>query len=399
MTNNKPQPSEKDTSWPPIRQRGKYWLVDCGYALSDKRRRKTFSTKAEALTYAVDCRRELKEKKALDRHEQKNRAVRLVNLTDTQRAEILEAYRLLSSTRGLVEAVQFFLKHNAPRSGAMTVTELRDAWIVSKRASGRREKYLRNCATFTKGFIADYGERPAHSITRADVQAFMDARGYGGATRNTYRRALLGLFNYGKKVGCLETNPANVIEVASEDLGEIKFYDAKQAAALLKTALKVAPEMVPYLAIGLFAGLRPERELGELTWENINLERKNIYVPAIRAKKRRSRFVDIQPNLAKWLELTQNRTGKIFYSRRKLRLVCEKSGVAWIQDGMRHSFGSHHLAAFDDRALTERQMGLLDDNSVLFDHYAATVDRTEGKAYFKIKPPSAPSALVVEGKG
>ena len=59
--------------------------------------------------------------------------------------------------------------------------------------------------------------------------------------------------------------------------------------------------MIPYLAIGYFAGLRTVNELARLDWREIDLADNTITVSPATANKRRSRYVTIAANLAAWI--------------------------------------------------------------------------------------------------
>ena len=64
--------------------------------------------------------------------------------------------------------------------------------------------------------------------------------------------------------------------------------------------------MVPFLAIGAFAGLR-SAEIQRLDWAD--LKESFIEVTAGNAKTRSRRLVPIQPNLAKWLAIYRQDSG------------------------------------------------------------------------------------------
>ena len=51
---------------------------------------------------------------------------------------------------------------------------------------------------------------------------------------------------------------------------------------------------------------------------------------------------------------------------------------------MRHTFASHHLAAFQDAGKTAFQLGHKGDPAMLFSHYRNIVTPVEGKKFFKI---------------
>jgi site-specific recombinase XerC len=379
----KKRKSKKD--WPRIRKRGDSWMVDCGKVFG-ARIRKTYKTLEEAEAYAAEQRAERESKKVLDKHERKNRAVSLANLTDSQRSEVLEAYRLLNRPRGLVEAVSFFLKHSAPAAGEMTLEVVYDSYLAEKMRLNRREKTLKDIKDKLGAFVLENKQRCVHTITTADVEAFLDERGKTASTRNSYRTAMNGLFNFALKKGGVERNIVFGIGKASTESKRPEILTVKETAKLIAKAEAIYPELVPYLAIGLFAGLRPQNELPMLDWKNINLKRKTILVEAATAKKRRDRYVEIQPNLARWLTPHKKDEGTVYYSRRKLRKLLEKAGIKWQADIMRHSFASYHMAHFNDDALTARQLGHTAGSSILFEHYKKLVEPREASKFWTIAP-------------
>ena len=103
---------------------------------------------------------------------------------------------------------------------------------------------------------------------------------------------------------------------------------------------KCAPEIVPYVAICAFAGLRPS-EAANLLWSDIRLDTMQIEVKARHSKTRRYRLVPIQPNLGEWLTQFRNGDGAIYYSRRKFREAYKAAGMEeWKMDVLRHSYGT-----------------------------------------------------------
>lgn len=360
-------------------------MVDCGKVFG-KRRRKTFVNMEDAQLYAVEQRAERDQHKSLAKHERQNRSVTLANLTDSQRAEVLEAYRLLKRPRGLVEAVSFFMKHSAPETGEMTLEVVYDDYLAEKVRLNRRTKTITDIRDKLKSFVFDNKDRPTHQITTADCEAYLDERGKTASTRNSYRTALNGLFGYALKRGAVERNVVATIGKASAEATRPDILSVNEVRRLLATAQTLYPEMIPYLVIGLFAGLRPQNELPMLDWKNINFSKKTILVTAASAKKRRDRYVEMQPNLMKWLALFNQDEGTIYYSRRKLRVLRDKAKIKWQPDIMRHSFASYHMAHFNDDAKTAKQLGHTTGSSVVFEHYKHLVEPTDASKYWQITP-------------
>jgi integrase len=171
------------------------------------------------------------------------------------------------------------------------------------------------------------------------------------------------------------------MEVAKSDRGEVRILTAGQSAALMQAAEGV-PEMVPYFALGLFAGLRPT-ELRRLDWRAV--EEDHIRIGAEVAKARSRRLVDVSPALAAWLDGRRRESGPIHYSRRSHRSIVAAAGIEWTADVLRHTFASMHLAAFGSPAATAFQLGHA-GVAVLDSHYKALVTPEEAARFWAIRP-------------
>src|SRR5581483_9282 len=70
---------------------------------------------------------------------------------------------------------------------------------------------------------------------------------------------------------------------------------------LLRATLERDSGLVPYVAVGLFGGLRPEREAGKLS--RADVFNGSLRVRGLHAKDRQRRDVEIHPTLQAWLDL------------------------------------------------------------------------------------------------
>jgi integrase len=89
----------------------------------------------------------------------------------------------------------------------------------------------------------------------------------------------------------LRTSRPKLLDKAPE------IFSVDELTALLNAASTVAPDVLPMLAIGAFAGLR-ESEIKRLDWRDIDLRRGYIEVKAEKSKTAKRRIVRIQPNLS-----------------------------------------------------------------------------------------------------
>ncbi len=215
----------------------------------------------------------------------------------------------------------------------------------------------------------------------------MRALNVSAVTRNHYRRLIILAFNFAVAGGYATSNPAEKTKKAKV-VGEAPgILTVQQTARLLEAA---SPELLPYVAIGAFAGLR-RAEIKRLDWSEIDFESGLIEVTAKKAKAARRRFVKIQPNLREWLLPLRKHSGKVTPDDfRYLFLAARKAaGIKkWPSNALRHSFASYHLAHFKDAAALALEMGHT-DSGIIFNHYRQLVKPKEAERYWNIAPAKA----------
>ena len=188
-------------------------------------------------------------------------------------------------------------------------------------------------------------------------------------------------------------NPAEKTAKAKEPHTKIGTLTVNEAARLLESA---TPDVLPYLAIGLFAGLRSS-EIERLHWSEIDCERGLIKVDA---KKGRNtalrRLVTIQPNLREWLISFHKHGGNVTPEngfRQSFEQACAAAGIVdWPYNALRHSFASYHLAHFKNAASTALELGH-QDSRITFAHYRELVRPKDAERYWNVKP--APVSEVI----
>ena len=247
--------------------------------------------------------------------------ITLANLSPTERAALAQAVETIRKAGGRVEALADASRVFASThlTGAkITVADLRAEHLEAMQKQGKRPPTIRDRRLYLADFVATYGDTLAATVTKAQAEDWIfDAD--TPATQASRRRALHALFNYAMRREYMERNPVSTVEKPRE-LGpdKVDIFTPAEVEALLRAAQKTEPRLVPYFAIGIFAGLRPQNELRLLDWENINLESGLLTVTRRTSKTARVRHVPIQPNLRAWLETVpkSKRKGRLFYSRR-----------------------------------------------------------------------------------
>jgi integrase len=368
-------------------------MVDCGFKFDPaKRLRQFYPTEQEARDWAAIKRTEFLEVLAGRKVEERaGLFARLSSLSDTQRKHIIEAISITDGdTSRIIRALRFYEKHTSTADASRKLADVYEEYIKAKDQAGRRPRTIRDAKSKLTPFKKVFGEQSISEISTADVEGWLNDQDYIPSTRNAYRIAISGLFTHAVKRRYTEHNPAGAIEAVTVDQGLPTIHTVAQVKAMLRAAMKLDShakrvKLVPYLVIGYFAGLRPENELVNLDWKDIDFEARTIRVHPATAKKRRQRYVDMSDNLVQWLAPYVQKSGKIGFSRRLFREVRVEPKVDWSKDVMRHSFGSYLLAQNEDAPKTALQMGH-SRVDVLFNHYRNLVKKSVAAEYWKITP-------------
>lgn len=219
--------------------------------------------------------------------------------------------------------------------------------------------------------LAALGDRPLSRLARPDLADWIASGGPPGSRRD--RHAAASAFcRWAWERGLLSRNPMDGLRPPPRPpLPVPRILTPREARRLLRAAAARDPALARYFAVGLFAGLRPARELAGLDWSDVDLPAHRLYVPCGRAKTGRARVVPVSPNLAAWLETVpqERRTGPVVrFSRTAFRRAIAEAGIVWTPDLMRHSRVSYRLAQCGDPARVAAEGG--HSPGVMLRHYA-----------------------------
>jgi integrase len=298
----------------------------------------------------------------------------------------------------LTEAVGFWTRHHKPAGGVKTVKELLEAYVAAKKEKGKRERSIRDIQSRMNIFARTFGDRPVQTITTADIEGWLKECGYQGQTQINYLTVLTGFFNYAIKQRLIELNPAKseAIDRPDRDQKMAEVFAVADVEKIMAAAAKLAPRIVPMLALGFWAGLRTS-EIEAIDWNCINFESRRIKVIPAVAKKRRQRFVTMQDNLIEWLLPYRVAAGPVAVPfityRRGIDKIITATDVKWVHNGMRHTMASCHLAKFQDMNTLVIEMGHADKADVLFGHYLDLVTPEDADRYWKIRPAKQEAAV------
>jgi integrase len=240
---------------------------------------------------------------------------------------------------------------------------------------------------YFKRFCRDFGERAIAGITVEELDHWLRALPGSPKSRMDYRANVSVLFGHAFRRRMIDSNPIaftsrpKLVDKAPE------IFTVDELRSLLEAAASEAPDVLPMLAMGAFAGLR-DAEIKRLHWNEVDLARGFIEVTAAKAKTARRRIVPIQPNLAAWLRPYGGMAGNVVpaNARNKVLLALKAAGLArWPANGLRHSFASYRLAAIHDAPRVAAELGHTSPQ-LLYAHYRELVRPEEAERYWKIAP-------------
>ncbi len=377
-------------------KKGKPYQVDFG-TVNGKRERKRYATLGEAKNAAGERRKEIEDK-----------GTDALSLSDRDRLEAGEARKALGNV-AIMEAVRFYLRHNAPGAVNMTVAELIEAYLAAPGRRGnksivRRERTLSAARNRLEAFKAAFGTRPAAEIGRGEIEAWTASGKWSGLNLRNYVSNVRALYSFAVRKEWLAMNPAEKIEVAEDpEARRPRILSAGQVKALFTTAAKLDAALVPRLALAFFAGIR-SAEMDRLDWSAVNVSAGRIAIEPAVAKMRRQRHVTMTENLKAWLLPYRKNSGPIwslseesFYQR--LADVAKVARVKVPSNAGRHAFASYHYALHQDAPRTAFELGHAKP-ALLLDVYrdiraadGKPITQETARAYFEIHPPKAADVI------
>ncbi|MEI6083146.1 MAG: site-specific integrase [Verrucomicrobiota bacterium] len=209
----------------------------------------------------------------------------------------------------LNEAIEFYCRHNLPDVPQKTVAEVAQEMLEAKRRDGTSESYLKDLSTRLP-HITTALSGPIINVTRPQIEEWLRSLPVSPRSRNNYRNVTVTLWRFAKQSGYLprdRSTEADGLPRAKTVGGEIEVFRPRDFAKLLA---KADAEVLPFLAIGAFTGLR-HAEILRLEWEDVCFAQGFVEVKARKAKTAQRRLVPIQPNLQAWLAPYRGRTGKV----------------------------------------------------------------------------------------
>ena len=275
----------------------------------------------------------------------------------------------------------------APR--VVSVREAIEECITNKRAINLRPYYLKELERYLRKFLAPHFAAPIHSLTHHELERMLSSiRTPGG--RNTAIGKLCALFSWAFKRDYIERDPMRKIQRARQEFDAPKILSPSESRDLLSATGETAPDLISYMALGLYAGIRPH-ELKALDWSAIDLHRGLARIDAAASKVRRRRIVPLAPIALDALTRVKSQHGPVlpvsrlqFNYRRRRVLTALGWNPIWPHDLLRHTAASYLLALHQDAGKVSLWLG--NSPGILLRHYHELVSPEDCAKFWAVGP-------------
>jgi integrase/recombinase XerD len=370
------------TEWPKVRERivksNAYFTVDLRRVGYTGQKSKTFNDKAKALEFARGIAARVA-KSGFD----------ALSMADPRIKAWTEQAAIHGKTLDEVFQIALgVLQNEAKTKASPFMSELLSLWVLDKTENvlkPLRPASLRAIRNSAHLFKADFGETKILEITRQQIEEYLSNKKVGNRYRDNLRSYLSQFFNWCIKKEYLTNNPCNGIDITIDPHGMPQYFSIEQCQAIMRKAME-EPSIVCYFALALFAGIRPQ-EIERMTWQNVNLEGKDIYLPATITKTKTGRQFQMSDTLFAWLNAYKTEKPLMpELLRQKKAEVLKMFNGDWIQDGLRHTFATFSYA--QHHSLTELAHVMGNSPSVINRFYRGTIPDSLVKGFWGITPAS-----------
>jgi len=365
---------------------------------------------AEAMARDLtDGRAEMTEMRVGDR-ERFGVAVAAVKRTgipiDVAAKEYAEAWELVQPA-SLLQVARWWREKHSKEIPSKRIPDLVEEFIKDRIETGLSERYV-STLRYRLGWFAGRFRAPVQAVTGRMIEDALARLRAKPKTWNNYRTDIVTLFNFARSRGYLPRDrevEATFVKRMKDPGKRIRVFTPGEMSRLLlaaahgvkegpgRPAIRPQPDLVPFIAIGGFAGIRP-LEMQRLEWADIHWDRGVIEVAKHKAKTAARRLIPIQPNLAEWLAPHRAAGGRICNTKTSARVtaLAKAIGLEWPHDVLRDSFISYRTAVTQNLSQVALEAG--NSETIIRHSYLELRTTDEGKAWFAVRPEGSASNVL-----
>ena len=330
-----------------------------------------------------------------------------------------ERLQELIDLAGGIDQLDFIIRDHIKKTPSLEARKVEDVikeFHAAKEFEGIGTLQKKGLRSLLGYFERSFADRLLSSFTAAEVEAWLvrvqgldpntaKARPISNLTKKNIHRALFQFFGWCERREYVAKNIMRAVTSPKPDAPKKEIFTPEQMGRMIngwvnpktKEAFEAASgERLVYLALGGFAGLRTAEiegnaDHGGMRWEWIDFDRGEILIPKEVTKKSRERLIPLNETARSLLLKAgdKKRGEMVTLSDRKRKEMREHLRKAaglkkWLDNALRHSFASYHLAAFEDAAKTSLLIGHKDAETT-HRHYARLVRKDEAEKWFCLR--------------
>lgn len=348
------------------------WKVDLPASRVGKRQRIYRDSEQAALIAA---------REAINEHHKFGGALKKITLEERS---LLHDWRGKLTVAEMREALEEWYER---RGKKRTIKEAVAEFITAPRDTPVSKRHADDLRLRLKHFAERHSDRTLISITAGEIETYINSQ--GGSAPN-YFRVLRQFMNYADRHEWITTNPMRKVprpeppSRIKDILTPTQMHKALRICAGGETGvlvnsdptgpkpiLGIYPPLLCELIFGGLCGMRVS-EVNRLQWEDIDLgagELGEIHVREMKTARRGTpeRYIALSPMVRAWIDwLPGEKKGRVVAANRKNldthweRLLEALRLKEWPHNALRRSYGSYHLAAYENAAQTAELMGHTD---------------------------------------
>ncbi|MHB9009827.1 MAG: tyrosine-type recombinase/integrase [Limisphaerales bacterium] len=324
-------------------------------------------------------------------------------------ADYATARAFLPPGAALADAAQFYATRHPANAPPKTVAEVAAEFVADRQLAGCSEIHLHDLKTRLQGQFARTFAVPIASLSANLVEHYInhlkrekDGKPASARSRENMLRPVVSLMNFARRRKYITADlAAEIADIPTpkQKPSPIGIYTPDEIRAMLADA---APDLIPALAVAAFAGLRLA-EISRLDWKQVRLDERVIVVEANNSKTAARRLVPIGDNLAAWLTPHARPFGPVSpcteetYSignalGNRFGRTGARAGVVRQRNALRHSYISYRVAVLKDVPAVALEAG--NSPAIIFSSYRALATEAEGRAWFDVRPATAPENVL-----
>jgi len=274
------------------------------------------------------------------------------------------------------KGLRFFI--DSPVKGIEThsVIEARDLLVGHEKFLNRSKRHRDGFSRCLKHFCSTFGDRDIGTISNNEIEDWIYRnKGSGSHSKLNDYRFVHAFFQWCFKKAIVGRNVVSMVDKPTTETKEPISLSIQQAKDLLYYATEIDDmSMLPYFAVGIFAGVRPS-EIIRGEWEDLDWDENIIRVRHRKGSIKYTRSVELPAICVEWLDYckSRERTGsltpqnhsKLFnlvracagfklsksqissmhlFGKEKLVENCDaKNRTSWANDQMRHTAITYRL--------------------------------------------------------